>query len=291
MRITSHIHPRTDDNPPLSFSLSLSLWRSVGAIGLPTGGAFIPLAASHLHADRLPHAPHLRLLLLSLLHTTTVHQHPADNQKPDRIAVSAVYVHDRHFGKMTDVQTVSEAKQPLNRRSAHPHTVVLRQAHVQQMSPPGGAVAMAELQPPPPPLFEQQRQGAEQQQQSQAVDDFELDFGSHSDAEDQTGMQQGQSATGSALASAKLSSKKKEALSQVPCKFFRSNGCSAGNACPFAHTMPGEGQGKAVCQWFLKGNCRFGHRCALAHVLPGQPMSVCCRINFYVCLLLTYPIP
>ncbi|WFD46972.1 hypothetical protein GLX27_001616 [Malassezia furfur] len=79
---------------------------------------------------------------------------------------------------------------------------------------------------------------------------------------------------GSALANAKLSTKKKEALGQVPCKFFRNNGCSAGDACPFAHTLPGEGQAKAVCQWYLKGSCRFGHRCALAHVLPGQPMSM-----------------
>lgn len=82
---------------------------------------------------------------------------------------------------------------------------------------------------------------------------------------------------GSALANAKLSTKKKEALGQVPCKFFRNNGCSAGDACPFAHTMPGEGQPKAVCQWYIKGSCRFGHRCALAHILPGQPMSV--RMN------------
>ncbi|WFD43521.1 hypothetical protein MPSI1_002183 [Malassezia psittaci] len=79
---------------------------------------------------------------------------------------------------------------------------------------------------------------------------------------------------GSALANAKLSSKKKEALGQVPCKFFRNHGCSAGDACPFAHTLPSEGQTKAVCQWYLKGSCRFGHRCALAHVLPGQPMSM-----------------
>ncbi|WFD33097.1 hypothetical protein MSPP1_004154 [Malassezia sp. CBS 17886] len=79
---------------------------------------------------------------------------------------------------------------------------------------------------------------------------------------------------GSALANAKLSTKKKEALGQVPCKFFRNNGCSAGDACPFAHTVPGEGQPKAVCQWYLKGSCRFGHRCALAHILPGQPMSM-----------------
>lgn len=80
--------------------------------------------------------------------------------------------------------------------------------------------------------------------------------------------------TGSALANAKLSSKKKEALGQVPCKFFRSNGCSAGASCPFAHTLPGDGGQKSVCQWFLKGSCRFGHKCALAHVLPGQPMSM-----------------
>lgn len=79
---------------------------------------------------------------------------------------------------------------------------------------------------------------------------------------------------GSALANAKLSTKKKEALGQVPCKFFRNNGCSAGDACPFAHTLPGEGQPKAVCQWYIKGSCRFGHRCALAHILPGQPMSM-----------------
>lgn len=79
---------------------------------------------------------------------------------------------------------------------------------------------------------------------------------------------------GSALSTAKLSTKKKEALGQVPCKFFRSNGCSAGASCPFAHTLPGDGGQKSVCQWFLKGNCRFGHKCALAHVLPGQPMSM-----------------
>lgn len=83
-----------------------------------------------------------------------------------------------------------------------------------------------------------------------------------------------QEGSASVLSSAKLSTKKKEALSQVPCKFFRSNGCSAGNACPFAHITPGEGQGKAICQWFLKGSCRFGHKCALAHILPGQPISV-----------------
>lgn len=76
-----------------------------------------------------------------------------------------------------------------------------------------------------------------------------------------------------ALSTAKLSTKKKEALGQVPCKFFRSAGCSAQDSCPFAHTMPGEGIQKATCQWYLKGSCRFGHKCALAHVLPGQYVS------------------
>ncbi|UZJ55175.1 hypothetical protein CBS101457_004495 [Exobasidium rhododendri] len=103
--------------------------------------------------------------------------------------------------------------------------------------------------------------------QQQETDDVELDMDVNSDAE-------AQGINGAALPTAKLSSKKKEALSQVPCKFFRSNGCSAGESCPFAHIMPGEGQGKAVCQWFLKGSCRFGHKCALAHILPGQPMSM-----------------
>lgn len=105
-------------------------------------------------------------------------------------------------------------------------------------------------------------------------EDLELDFGAHLSDSENDHANHAQGSNGSALASAKLSNKKKEALSQVPCKFFRSNGCSAGNACPFAHVTPGEGQGKAVCQWFLKGSCRFGHRCALAHILPGQPMSM-----------------
>ncbi|KAE8213470.1 hypothetical protein CF327_g3008 [Tilletia walkeri] len=79
---------------------------------------------------------------------------------------------------------------------------------------------------------------------------------------------------GSTLANAKLSSKKKEALGQVPCKFFRSNGCSAGAACPFAHTIPGDGHQKAICAYWAKGQCKFGHKCALLHILPGQPVSM-----------------
>lgn len=94
----------------------------------------------------------------------------------------------------------------------------------------------------------------------------DLDF----EDEDLSNLQDG----GTALSTAKLSTKKKEALGQVPCKFFRANGCSAGNSCPFAHTMPGEGAQKAVCQWFSKGSCRFGHKCALMHILPGQYVSL-----------------
>ncbi|CAD6889854.1 unnamed protein product [Tilletia controversa] len=83
-----------------------------------------------------------------------------------------------------------------------------------------------------------------------------------------------ESNAGSTLANAKLSVKKKEALGQVPCKFFRSNGCSAGAACPFAHTMPGDGHQKAICAYWAKGQCKFGHKCALLHILPGQPVSM-----------------
>lgn len=97
---------------------------------------------------------------------------------------------------------------------------------------------------------------------------------------------------GSTLANTKLTKRQSEALSRVPCKFFRSaNGCSAGDACPFAHVQPGSGPGvegaiggaggssggtgaKSVCEFFIKGNCRFGHKCALAHVREGEPMSV-----------------
>lgn len=58
----------------------------------------------------------------------------------------------------------------------------------------------------------------------------------------QAAQQASEGAPGSSMAATKLPSKKKEALSQVPCKFFRANGCSAGDACPFAHILPGEGQ-------------------------------------------------
>lgn len=101
---------------------------------------------------------------------------------------------------------------------------------------------------------------------------------------------------GSTLANTKLTKRQLEALGRVPCKFFRSaNGCSAGEACPFAHVQPSSGVAsggdgtnatagpssnvvgvgmKSVCEFFLKGNCRFGHKCALAHVREGEPMSV-----------------
>ncbi|KAK0551561.1 hypothetical protein OC845_002141 [Tilletia horrida] len=80
--------------------------------------------------------------------------------------------------------------------------------------------------------------------------------------------------SGSTLSNAQLSDKKKQALGQVPCKFYRSNGCSAGAACPFAHTMPGDGHQKAICAYWAKGQCKFGHKCALLHILPGQPVSM-----------------
>ncbi|CAO1638283.1 unnamed protein product [Sympodiomycopsis kandeliae] len=99
---------------------------------------------------------------------------------------------------------------------------------------------------------------------------------------------------GSTLANTKLTKRQSEALGRVPCKFFRSaTGCSAGDACPFAHILPGASGGgdgagtapangtgnngvgmKSVCEFFIKGNCRFGHKCALAHVREGEPMSM-----------------
>lgn len=93
---------------------------------------------------------------------------------------------------------------------------------------------------------------------------------------------------GSTLANTKLTKRQTEALGRVPCKFFRSaGGCSAGEACPFAHIPAGAGSGsndsgsgadaaggKAVCEYFLKGNCRYGAKCLLAHVREGEPLSV-----------------
>lgn len=63
-------------------------------------------------------------------------------------------------------------------------------------------------------------------------------------------------------------------LSHVPCKFFRVGGCTAGNNCPFSHSMVERGAPKETCQWYIKGNCKFGHKCALAHLLPGQPIAM-----------------
>ncbi|PWN20202.1 hypothetical protein BCV69DRAFT_312812 [Microstroma glucosiphilum] len=93
---------------------------------------------------------------------------------------------------------------------------------------------------------------------------------------------------GSTLANTKLTKRQTEALGRVPCKFFRSaGGCSAGEACPFAHIPAGAGAGsndggsgadaaggKAVCEYFLKGNCRYGAKCLLAHVREGEPLSM-----------------
>ncbi|EIW68988.1 hypothetical protein TREMEDRAFT_73988 [Tremella mesenterica DSM 1558] len=64
---------------------------------------------------------------------------------------------------------------------------------------------------------------------------------------------------------------KAEALSHVPCRFFKAGTCTAGASCPFSHDGGGT---KEVCQWFLKGNCKFGHKCALLHLHPGEPLSM-----------------
>ncbi|EEB08059.1 zf-CCCH type zinc finger protein [Schizosaccharomyces japonicus yFS275] len=51
-------------------------------------------------------------------------------------------------------------------------------------------------------------------------------------------------------------------LHHVPCKFFRQGACTAGNNCPFSHSLDNE---RSPCKYFLKGNCKFGSKCALSH--------------------------
>ncbi|KAL7412586.1 hypothetical protein BDY24DRAFT_326453, partial [Mrakia frigida] len=50
-------------------------------------------------------------------------------------------------------------------------------------------------------------------------------------------------------------------VSHVPCKFYRSGGCTAGSSCIFAHVQPEAGQQKQPCQYFQKGSCKFGRKC------------------------------
>ncbi|EPY51212.1 zf-CCCH type zinc finger protein [Schizosaccharomyces cryophilus OY26] len=54
-------------------------------------------------------------------------------------------------------------------------------------------------------------------------------------------------------------------LQHVPCKFFRHGTCTAGENCPFSHSLETE---RPVCKYHLKGNCKFGSKCALSHSLP-----------------------
>lgn len=56
-------------------------------------------------------------------------------------------------------------------------------------------------------------------------------------------------------------------LQHVPCKFFRNGTCTAGENCPFSHSLETE---RPICKYFLKGNCKFGPKCALSHALPGN---------------------
>ncbi|KAI1000397.1 hypothetical protein K3495_g7798 [Podosphaera aphanis] len=54
--------------------------------------------------------------------------------------------------------------------------------------------------------------------------------------------------------------------SHVPCKFFRTGACQAGNSCPFSHDLASTTDN--ICKYFAKGNCKFGPKCANIHVLP-----------------------
>ena len=57
-------------------------------------------------------------------------------------------------------------------------------------------------------------------------------------------------------------------LQHVPCKFFRQGACTAGQNCPFSHSLEPEMELR-VCKYFQRGNCKFGARCALTHVMPN----------------------
>lgn len=56
--------------------------------------------------------------------------------------------------------------------------------------------------------------------------------------------------------------------SHVPCKFFKQGNCTAGNSCPFSHSLDFNEANKRPCKYFKFGNCKFGNKCANSHVLP-----------------------
>ncbi|EPX73567.1 zf-CCCH type zinc finger protein [Schizosaccharomyces octosporus yFS286] len=60
-------------------------------------------------------------------------------------------------------------------------------------------------------------------------------------------------------------------LQHVPCKFFRHGSCTAGENCPFSHSLETE---RPVCKYHLKGNCKFGTKCALSHSLPVNDSTI-----------------
>ncbi|WBW74811.1 zf-CCCH type zinc finger protein [Schizosaccharomyces osmophilus] len=60
-------------------------------------------------------------------------------------------------------------------------------------------------------------------------------------------------------------------LQHVPCKFFRHGTCTAGENCPFSHSLETE---RPVCKYHLKGNCKFGSKCALSHSLPVNDSAI-----------------
>ncbi|KAI3644075.1 hypothetical protein MP228_010239 [Amoeboaphelidium protococcarum] len=62
-------------------------------------------------------------------------------------------------------------------------------------------------------------------------------------------------------------------LKSVPCKFFKSGKCQAGEQCPFSHSLDNWTTVDGVCPFYLKGTCKFGDKCSLPHHLPSSPKT------------------
>lgn len=71
----------------------------------------------------------------------------------------------------------------------------------------------------------------------------------------------------------KKSTEQKKNYSHVPCKFFKQGKCTAGNSCPFSHSLDFNEANKRPCKYFKFGNCKFGNKCANSHILSNEYIS------------------
>ncbi|ORZ40417.1 hypothetical protein BCR44DRAFT_1386132, partial [Catenaria anguillulae PL171] len=51
----------------------------------------------------------------------------------------------------------------------------------------------------------------------------------------------------------------------IPCKFYRSGQCQAGDKCSFSHATE-QPASPLYCKYYAKGHCKFGSKCALPHI-------------------------